>query len=74
MKSFEDISFKSLLLQGTEDLKNTRRRLQKKLERLEQGNPRSRTDCIVMQCRFYFQGQRSILSISSTSTAAKLHI
>ena len=34
MKSYEDISFKSLLLQG-KDLKSTRRRLQKKLERFQ---------------------------------------
>ena len=46
MKSFEGISFKSLLLQG-KDLKNTRRRFQKKLERLQQRNPCWGTDCIL---------------------------
>ena len=65
MKSFEDISFKSLLLQGT-DLKNTRRRFYKKLERLEQRNPCSRTDCIVSVV-FIFKDNDRFLSISSTS-------
>jgi len=45
MKSFEDISFKSLLLQG-KDLNNNRRQLWKKLDSLEQRNPCPKTDCI----------------------------
>ena len=55
MKSFEDISFKSLLLQGTEDLKNTYstavieeiREVRAKKSLFE-----NRLHC---QCRCYFQ-------------------
>ena len=72
MKSFGDISFKSLLLQG-KDLKNTRWWLKKKLARLEQRNPCSRTDCIVSVV-FISKDNNRFLSISSTSTVGKLHI
>ena len=73
MKSFEDISCKRLLLQG-KDLKNARRRLWKKLERFNRAKKSLFENRLYCQCRFYFQGQRSILSISSTSNLAKLHI
>ena len=59
MNSFEDISFKSLLLHR-KDLKNTRRRLYKKLERLKQKKITLFENRLYCQCRFYFQGQRSI--------------
>ena len=45
MKSFEDISFKNLLLQG-KDLNNNRRQLRTKLDSLEQRNPCPKTDYI----------------------------
>ena len=76
MKSYEDISFKSLLLQCTRKRPEeySTAVIEEIGEVLEQRNHCSRTDCIVSVVFKYFQGQRLILSISSTSHVAKLHI
>ena len=55
MKSFEDISCKRLLLGYGRNWRGL----------IEQKDPCWRTDCKYYQCRFYFQGQRSIFKYFS---------